>query len=203
VRVLVADDDPVSVELLHGLLGRWGYQVEAVADGDAAWRALEAPDSPPLALIDWLMPGMDGAEVCRRLRQRCDLRPAYAILLTARDRSEDIVRGLLAGADDYVTKPFSADVLRARVQVGERVVALQMQLARRVQELQRALAHVKRLEGLLPICAYCKRVRTDHGYWQAVEAYISEHSDARFSHTICPDCYSLHIEPSLEGESPH
>ena len=124
------------------------------------------------------------------------------ILLTAKDSTEDIVEGLQAGADDYVTKPFDNDVMRARVQVGTRVVNLRSELANRVIELEEALSRVVQLQGLLPICSYCKRIRDDHDYWQQVEDYISEHSDVRFSHSICPDCHDRHIRPQIDELEP-
>ncbi len=113
----------------------------------------------------------------------------YMILVTARESRGDVIAGLDAGADDYVIKPFDADELRARVAVGVRVLSLQESLAERVAELQSALTNVKQLRGLLPICSYCKRIRGDDQYWQQVEGYIAEHSDAQFSHGICPACY--------------
>jgi response regulator RpfG family c-di-GMP phosphodiesterase len=113
----------------------------------------------------------------------------HLILLTSRDARADVVAGLDAGADDYLTKPYDPEELRARVHVGLRVAALQQRLAERVAELQDALSHVKQLSGLLPICSYCKRIRSDNDYWEQLESYIAEHTDAQFSHGICPHCY--------------
>jgi DNA-binding response OmpR family regulator len=194
--------------MLEHLLGNWGYTVQSYADGSAAWQALQARDAPPLVLLDWMMPGIDGVQVCQNVRQLASSPPTYIILLTARGRCEDIVAGLSAGADDYITKPFDREELRARVQVGVRVVELQRALAARVQELESALSRVKQLSGLLPICAYCKKIRNDQNYWQQVESYLAEHAAAQFTHGICPDCYEHTVRPELDKlrrarSSPH
>jgi phosphoserine phosphatase RsbU/P len=189
MRVLIAEDDRISRRFLEHSLTASGYDVVATANGDEAWSALEAPDAPRLAVLDWVMPGLQGPEICRRIRERTEPIPTYVILLTSRSAKQDIVAGLRAGADDYLTKPFDAEELRARVQVGVRLLELQQRLAAQVDELARALARVKQLHGLLPMCAWCKKIRNDSNYWQQVEVYISEHSDAQFSHGICPDCY--------------
>ncbi len=197
MNVLIADDERLSRQLLRDALAAQGYELLEVTDGAEALRVLEGYAPPPLAILDWMMPGLEGVEVCRRVRQRPDPVPPYLILLTSRERTEDIVAGLEAGADDYITKPFSREELRARVAVGARIVRLQRGLTERVRELEEALAHVKRLRGLLPICSYCKKVRNDRDYWQQVESYVAQHSEARFSHGICPDCYQNVVKPQL------
>lgn len=166
MRILIAEDDAVSRRRLEATLQKWGYEVLAVEDGLAAWEVLQSEMPPPLAILDWMMPGMDGIEVCRKVRERSPSRPLYIIVLTARGSREDVVAGLQAGGDDYVTKPFDREELHARVKVGLRVLQLQMNLAARVRELEEALARVKQLQGLLPICSYCKRIRADQNYWQ-------------------------------------
>src|SRR5439155_1693500 len=123
-----------------------------------------------LAILDWTMPGMDGLELCRRVRGLPKPIKPYLIFVTARARTQDIVTGLTAGADDYIVKPFQRDELHARVRVGERLLELQATLADRVKELEDALARVKLLHGLLPICSYCKKVRDVQNYWQQVES---------------------------------
>jgi len=198
MKILVAEDQVVSRHLLAASLRKWGYDVIAVENGNRAWEALQANDAPPLALLDWLMPGMDGIEICRQIRKNSQTRPTYLILLTARRGQEDKIHGLQSGADDYITKPFDHEELRARVQVGFRVLELQGALAQRVRELEEALSRVKMLQGLLPICSYCKKIRNDRNYWQQVEGYISDHSEAQFSHGICPDCYARFVQPELD-----
>jgi len=198
VRILIADDDRVSRRLLEASLIKDGHEVILAEDGDRAWQTLQSDPAIPLAILDWNMPGLTGPEICQRARHIQQAEPSYLILLTSRDTREDIVSGLQAGANDYVTKPFDFDELRARVQVGERVVQLQKTLANRVRELEVALANVKMLQGLLPICLYCKKIRNDHNYWQQLDKYVVEHTDARFSHGICPECYENVVKPELK-----
>ena len=188
MRVLIAEDDRVSRRLLEATLVKWGYEVVPTVDGNGAWQALQLQHAPPLAILDWAMPGLDGLEVCRKVRRASDSQLPYIILLTAREGKPKIVEGLDAGADDYVTKPFDPEELRARIRVGERVLGLQSALADRVHQLENALSKIKRLQGLLPICASCKRIRDDEGYWNELEVYVVEHSEAEFSHSLCPPC---------------
>jgi diguanylate cyclase (GGDEF)-like protein/PAS domain S-box-containing protein len=144
MRVLIAEDDMVSRRVLEATLINWGHEVSLASDGDAALAMLEGTDAPPLAILDWMMPGMDGVEVCRRARQSSSTTPTYIILLTAKTDKESVAAGLEAGADDYLTKPFSRVELRARIDVGARVIKLQKRLADRVQELNVALAEGER-----------------------------------------------------------
>jgi DNA-binding response OmpR family regulator len=198
MRILIAEDDAVSRRVLEATLTKWEYEVVVTCDGVEAWAALETPACPRLLILDWMMPGHDGTEICRRLRARDDGASFYVLLRTAKTQKEDIVAGLQSGADDYVTKPFHHEELRARVQTGRRIVELQEHLAERISELELALAEVKQLSGLLPICAYCKRIREGDSYWQAVESYIAGHSHAQFSHAVCPDCYAKVVKPQLD-----
>ncbi|MBI5537523.1 MAG: response regulator [Deltaproteobacteria bacterium] len=198
-QVLIADDEETTRHILHTTLIHWGYDVTVCKDGAEAYRILRDPASPPVALLDWNMPGMDGVEICGELRKERDTATKYLVLLTTRSNKEDLVEGLRSGADDYVTKPFHMGELRARLLVGTRVVSLHSELAQHITELTAALDKVKRLEGLLPICAYCKSVRRDKGYWEQVDKYFSEHSSVRFTHTICPSCLDKHCEPLGTG----
>jgi sigma-B regulation protein RsbU (phosphoserine phosphatase) len=174
VRILIADDDRATTTMLGRTLEHWGFEAIVVHDGTAAWTRIAGDDPPEMAILDWMMPGLDGIELCRRIRASSQRSTLYVILLTARDSTQDLVAGLEAGADDYLTKPFDPDELRARIHVGRRTLAL--------------IASVRRLTGLLPICSYCKRIRSDQDYWEQIESYIAEHTGAAFSHGICPAC---------------
>ncbi len=198
MRILIAEDDDVSRRVLQLTLAASGHEVVATKNGVEALAVFESEAAPPLWILDWMMPDLDGVEVCRRVRAVPSDTPAYIILLTAKADKSNIVEGLGAGANDYITKPFDRQELKARVQVGETVVNLQQSLAARVRELENAMATVKRLQEILPICSYCKHIRNDQDYWQQVDVYIAEHTDTRFSHGICPTCYDSQIKEHLE-----
>ncbi|MBA3440519.1 MAG: diguanylate cyclase [Pyrinomonadaceae bacterium] len=144
MKILIAEDDLVSRRVLQTTLVKWGHDVVVASDGDEALAALECADAPPLAILDWMMPGMDGVEVCRRARRSHSATPTYIILLTAKTEKEDVVAGLEAGADDYLTKPFVRAELHARIEVGARIIKLQKGLADRVEELNQALVERER-----------------------------------------------------------
>jgi sigma-B regulation protein RsbU (phosphoserine phosphatase) len=191
MRILIADDDAVTRKLLDATLRRHGWDVITTKDGKDGLRAfqeLKGKDAPALAILEWMMPGMEGIELCRRLRATPGFESVYVILLTSRSDTMDLAKGLAAGANDYMAKPFDPQELDARVRVGQRMVMLQQRLNMRVAELEQALAHVKRLQGLLPICSYCKKVRNEANYWEQVDSYLSTHSDLDFTHGICPTC---------------
>jgi DNA-binding response OmpR family regulator len=202
MRVLIADDEPTSRHLIQATLGGWGFEVLVAVDGCEAWRVLQGARGPEIAMLDWMMPGIDGLDICRRMRATMPNAGTYIILVTARGGLENVVRGLEAGADDYITKPFDPRELRARLHVGVRIVQLQRALLERFRELEDASKRVKQLQGLLPICYYCKKIRNDRNYWEQVDAYVASHSEAQFSHGVCPDCYELHLKPQLERLPP-
>jgi diguanylate cyclase (GGDEF)-like protein len=150
MRILVAEDEPVSRHRLHATLVAWGYEVASVSDGAQALHALAQPDAPSLVILDWTMPEVDGLQVCRAIRDTrgCADPYVYAILLTANDRDEDVIQGFAAGADDYVTKPFDANELKARVRTGARIIELQRQLITAREQLREKAMH-DALTGLL------------------------------------------------------
>ncbi len=146
MRILIAEDDMTSRAMLQAVLTKWGYDVTAASDGEQAWAALREPSGPGLAVLDWEMPGLDGAELCRRLREHERKEPLYLILLTSRDEPGDIVRGLEAGADDYIAKPYDNAELKARVEVGRRMIMLLNEMREReklqgVLEMAGAVCH--------------------------------------------------------------
>lgn len=188
MRVLIADDDPITSHRLKALAEKWGYEVSVTTDGPATLAALDAADAPQLILLDWVMPGIGGLQICKQLRSRESGQAMYIIMLTARDTHDDMVAGFDAGVDDFLVKPFDADELRGRLKAGARIVDLQRRLANNVSELTAALANIKTLTGMLPICGYCKSIRDDSNYWHQLEEYVSTHTQAEFSHGICPTC---------------
>jgi DNA-binding response OmpR family regulator len=127
MKILIAEDEKITRTMLEHKLNNWGYTVESTADGNEAWETLQQKDAPKLILLDWMMPGMDGIDICRRLKKEPQT-PSYVILLTSLNHEEDIVAGLDAGADDYITKPFNNSELRSRINVGRRVIELQAEL---------------------------------------------------------------------------
>ncbi len=187
ISVLVADDDPVSRAQLSALARAAGYEVSMAEHGREAWDTLQLARIP-VVISDWYMPEMDGPELCRRIRGRRDQPYVYFILITSRGGKDQYLAGMEAGADDFITKPVDPDELRARLKVAERILGLRREL--------------QQLEGLLPICAYCKRIRDDRNDWGSLEVFIEKRSEAQFSHGICPDCYKKHVQPQLDGLGP-
>jgi len=188
MRILIAEDDFTSRTVLTGLLKKSGHDVIATVNGREAWDTLGKSDAPQLVILDWMMPEMDGVEVIRMLRAEQKDRLVYIILLTSKGEKSDIVTGLEAGADDYLAKPFDPSELRARVEVGRRMIEMQDILSAKMAELSQAFDQIKTLRGIIPICAGCKKIRDDQGYWNQVEVYVRDHTEAKFSHGLCPEC---------------
>jgi DNA-binding response OmpR family regulator len=189
MKILLAEDDPVSSLVLESIVTPLGLEPVIATDGHQALACLTSADPPPLAILDWMMPGVDGVDVCRTIRGAELPIDPYLLILTSRTEHDDMVSGLRAGADDYVAKPFSRVELEARIQVGLRLVRLQLQLRERVREFEESQARERTLRRLLPICAYCRKIRDDHNYWRMLEHYVSETAGVKFSHGVCPDCF--------------
>jgi two-component system cell cycle response regulator len=141
VKVLIADDDNINRAILERFLGKWGYEVVTARNGEEAWGLLQAQDAPRLVLLDWMMPGLDGAQICQQVRQRGGPVYTYILMLTAKFQKQDILEGLEAGADDYLTKPFASNELRARLRTGRRILELQEELVRSRERLQYQASH--------------------------------------------------------------
>ncbi len=190
MKVLIAEDNEVSRHILENMLTKWGYEVTPTSNGDEAWEILQREDGPKMAILDWMMPGLTGVEICSLARS---LDAVYIILLTARTLAGDISLGLESGADDYITKPFTPLELRARLRVGERVVGLQSNLAKKIREFDASAESESGKKPLVTVCSYCKRIRDEENSWQKLETYMSALLEGRVTHGICPECYEKTI----------
>jgi len=185
VRVLLVDDDRTSQIVLTASVEELGHVSVCAADGDEAWGILQT-QSIHVVITDWLMPRLNGVDLCRRIRSWRS-RPSYlyVILLTVLQDKASYLKGMDAGADDFLSKPLDTDQLGARLRVAERIVNMQTRL--------------DQLQGLLPICCYCHDIRDENGVWHALESYIASRTRATFSHSICPGCYTTHVQPDLDS----
>jgi phosphoserine phosphatase RsbU/P len=211
-NLLIIDDIPENIQVLGHALAKEHYSVSFATDGQRALDMI-AENDVDLILLDIMMPHMDGYEVCRRLKNIPGKKDVPVIFLTARTETEDIVKGFQVGAVDYVTKPFNAPELLARVRTHIELTNARKliqrhngELARKNEalermntELKRALERIKTLEGILPICSYCNKIRDEKGDWKQLETYISKHSSAEFSHGICPTCMQRY-HPDLKDD---
>jgi len=184
VKTLLVEDDVVTRRVLAAQLRKLGHEVIEAEDGEEGCRKFREC-RPQVVITDWMMPSMDGPSLCRIIRQEGYPEYTYVIILTALDRKAGYTEGMNAGADDFVTKPADVTELNVRLRVAERIVRLQHE--------------VRQLEGLLPICPKCKRIRVAEGQWEQVERYITKRSVAQFSHGICPECYASIVQPQLEA----
>lgn len=200
-KILVVDDIKKNIQVLGSVLGKEGYAVSYATDGAKALEMTTA-DEFDLILLDVMMPGIDGFEVCRILKNDPSTIDIPILFLTAKSEQDDIVRGLQQGAVDYLTKPFNTAELLARVKTqmdlrqAQHTILLRnaeleeknQRLEQLLEENRKAMAEIKTLRGILPICAQCKKIRNDEGYWTSIESYIVKHSEAEFSHGMCLDC---------------
>ena len=188
LRVLAVDDDRITLKFVEACLRREKqYDVHVASDGDKALAMVQSA-AYDMVITDWMMPRVDGLAVCRQIRKTQGDDYIYIIVLTARTAQGDIVEGLAAGADDYIVKPFDQEELRARTRAGARVIIAQKALARANHQLKQAVAQIRTLKGLLPICMDCGRVRDDRDYWQDLQGYIQQQTDTEFTHGLCPEC---------------
>lgn len=157
--------------------------MQTVPDGERAWELLQR-ERIPVVISDWDLPRLDGLELCRRIRARAHGGYIYFILLTSQGGKKRFMIGMEAGADDFITKPLDPDELKARIAVADRILGLRREL--------------QQLEGLLPICAYCRRIRDEGGEWESIESYVERHTAAPFSHGVCQACYETVVKPQID-----
>lgn len=199
--ILIVDDNPTNLDVLLNYLESSGFKVLVAENGESALKRVGYA-KPDIILLDVMMPGIDGFETCRRLKADEETKNIPIIFMTALTDTIDKVKGFEAGAVDYITKPLHHAELMARLTAHLSIRSLQVELQEKnehlqqamsareklIEELQQALDNIKVLKGLLPICSSCKKIRDDQGYWNQIESYIQNHSDALFTHSICPDC---------------
>lgn len=194
-KILVTDDDPDILELNSTILRKVGYEVY---EASTAKETLEMVRThrPDLIILDVILPDMRGTRLCRMIKDDPDLRGPFIILMSGvQVSSNNQAKGLNVGADGYLVKPVSKKEFIARVQAMERIKQAEDALMETkkeqeatIEKLQKALEEIKTLRGLIPICAWCKKIRDDEGYWDELEVYLSKHSEAVFSHGLCPEC---------------
>jgi len=184
MKVLAVEDDNVARAVLRRTLERLGHEVVEAKDGEDAWQAW-LREKPRVAICDWQMPKLNGLRLCKRLRAQGGRDYVYFILLTATtDSAQNRRAAAEAGVDDFLTKPIDLSRLWARLRVAERILKYTTQ--------------VHRLEEMMPMCSYCKKVRDDQNYWQQIESYINERTGTEISHSVCPECYQRVVVPELE-----
>ena len=199
IRILVVDDMPEIARSSSHLLSKAGYTTATAANGVEALQVIRT-FHPDLVLSDREMPEMDGMELCRRIKSDPSLENIFFIVLSAVfTHSEELSDGLDMGADSYIARPIANRELLARVDAYVRILRLNRQLREKNAELEAALAKVKLLSGMLPICSGCKQIRDDKGYWSQVESYVQKHSEATFTHGLCPECSKKYF-PGLDDE---
>ena len=206
-KILVTDDDPDILEINSTILRNAGYEVYEAATG-AECLDLVRQHHPDLVLLDVVLPDMTGFEICKKIKKDPELQGPFVILFSGIQVSSDNqAEGLGVGADGYLVKPLSRNEFVARIQAMERIKRVEDRLfqtqkeqAMIIGELRKAADEIKTLRGLIPICAWCKRIRDDEGYWDQLEVYLSKHSEAVFSHGLCPDC-SKAVREKIEGQS--
>jgi DNA-binding response OmpR family regulator len=193
IRILIVDDEPDILFATSRIIEKAGYQVERAASGRECMEKVRR-ERPDLLFLDVVLPDADGAEICRQIKADPDLRSVFVVLISGHKvDTEEQAEGLECGADTYIARPISNRELRARLRAIVRILEAERERDRVILELKEALAEVKKLSGLLPICSYCKRIRDDQGYWNQLEAFIQKHSSAEFSHSICKACADKYL----------
>lgn len=184
-KVHIVEDDKTTRRLLENVTSMLGYDVRSYENGQQAWDAFTI-ERPQIVVSDWMLPEMDGLELCRKLRESMKESYTYFVLISAQKRSRpNLEAAINAGVDDFLKKPIGSDEIWNRMRVAERILNFNQQ--------------VRRLESLIPICCYCKKVRNDGDLWEQIEQYVNERTGADFTHSICPSCMDTHVRPQMES----
>lgn len=193
-KILIADDDAVTRKMLVFFLEKAGFEVIVCHNGLEAWEAL-ITSGARLAILDWIMPGVSGVELCRQLRARSGQPYVYMILLTIKSNQQDLAEAFNSGADDFLIKPINQDLLMHRIQIGQNILSREHLWERKVNSLEQMNLDLATRRKLIPICAYCKKVKNDHEHWQQVESYLHEQAGINFTHGVCPECLGELVDP--------
>ena len=196
MKVLVAEDNLFSRRMLKTILQSAGYAVVEAADGNEAWNEILKEDAPRLLILDWMMPGISGLDLCRQIAQKekGQTVPSYIIMVTSKTDMEDVVLGLQSGAQDYITKPFDNEELKARIAIGKRILELQLALAERITQCIAGVPRKDQTGEVLPVCSVCKKIRDTQEAWIDIEDYVKHRFGVNFSHSLCPDCLEKHYD---------
>ncbi len=184
MKILIVEDDPIAAAVLEALLAQLGHEVGTATDGVAAWRQFQTAPRR-LVISDWMLPGLDGLELCRRIRAHGGEYTYFVLLSNLTTSGENLDQTMEAGVDDFLPKPVNLAELKARLHVAGRIINFATQ--------------VRQLQEFIPICGYCKKMRDDKNYWSQVEEYIGKQTGSSFSHGVCPDCYERVLVPQMRA----
>lgn len=197
-RILVVDDNTANIDVMLAFLEAEGYDLSIAVNGETAIK-IARHTRPDLILLDVMMPGKDGFETCRELKADQVTKDIPVIFVTAKKEVDDIVSGFRSGGVDYIAKPFRQEEVLSRVNTHLQLRRLAIAQEQLIAKLNAALAEVDTLRGLLPICSYCKKIKDEKGAWKKLETYIRTHTQANFSHGICPECLKKTLESDIEN----
>ena len=200
MKLLIAEDDPMGRRLMQAVLGDLQLELVVAGDGEEALESIER-DEPAMLVLDWMLPGVSGLDICQKVRQRNLAERPYIVMVTFRDKDEDVVAAFEAGADDYVTKPIHPRQLHARITAGIRLVLREHALVQEQAALQSALASLRDMPPLVPICSCCRRVSDRGDTWLSADRYLSLRAGVQFTHGLCPTCAPRLMEPKRRLEN--
>lgn len=208
MKILLVDDEILNLQLLEDMLSPMNHNLLKAMDGQMALSLLKENPDTDMVLLDILMPDMNGYELCAIVKADKTLKDIPVILITALSDEASQVKGLKYGAADYITKPYKIEILEAKVnnhlllkKQRDALIKLSEEKDALISELAEAIAQIKTLSGILPICTECKKIRDDKGYWEQIDNYIKKCSDTQFSYSLCPDC-TKKLYPDLDSNKP-